>query len=358
MTARNTGDTSKPAITLFEQIAYRLGFDRVENRIPNLPHPLICWGIALFVIDLVILQAFKELAGYQATFYINPTWVIQPVLGLLAPFVVVYLHNRYEAVLVEIDVEARTSNPERFETLTPRKLRFGFYTILIIYSLWQFIINTGVNTITQIGGVAELIGVAVVLPLGYGIIFAEFLATYIGLMIYLPRKIKQTDFRLNFLDPEGLGGLRPVGEIMKSSYYFVVFGLISYVVMLYGPSIIGSLSGSPYPDPGLMEDLLFTLVWLLTIGTMVYGLSQIHWFMKRMKREELTELDREARELVEDPFDMGSFEITDEDKYDEIRQRMEYINNTQEYPTTFTMWVQILIGLILPKAVQLVFSYT
>ena len=100
----------------------------------------------------------------------------------------------------------------------------------------------------------------------------------------------------------------------------------------------------------------FTLVWILAIGTMVYGLSQIHWFMKRAKRRELTRLDREARELVEDPFDMERFEIRNKTEYDELRQRMEYINNTQEYPTTFTMWVQISIGIILPKAVQLLLS--
>lgn len=78
--------------------------------------------------------------------------------------------------------------------------------------------------------------------------------------------------------------------------------------------------------------------------------------MKRTKRRELTRLDREARELVKDPFDMERFEVKNEKKYDEIRQRMEYVNNTQEYPTTFTMWIQISIGIILPKAIQILLS--
>lgn len=194
------------------------------------------------------------------------------------------------------------------------------------------------------------------MPLGYGIIFAEFLATYIGILVYFPRRIRRTDFKINFLDPEGLGGLRPAGELMKSAYYFAVFGLIGFAIMLYGPSIINNLTGSPYSDPGLVQDMLFTSVWILAIGTMVYGLSQIHWFMKRTKRRELTRLDREARELVKDPFDMERFEVKNEKKYDEIRQRMEYVNNTQEYPTTFTMWIQISIGIILPKAIQILLS--
>ncbi|MEF8801572.1 MAG: hypothetical protein V5A56_11175 [Halolamina sp.] len=163
----------------------------------------------------------------------------------------------------------------------------------------------------------------VVLPLGYGVIFSEFLATYVGILIYFPRKIRRTDFKINFLDPEGLGGLRPVGELMKSAYYFLMVGLIAFVVVLYGPSILDGLTGSSYPDPGLVQDLLFTLVWLLGIGTMGYGLSQIHWFMKSEKREQLTKLDREARELVEDPFELESFEIRDENAFDDIRRRTE-----------------------------------
>ncbi|MEF8880893.1 MAG: hypothetical protein V5A34_00020 [Halapricum sp.] len=347
---------SRKGTTLFEEIAYRLGFERLEERIEWLPNPFVCWGISVFFIDLIILQALKEWHGYQATFYTNPIWVIQPVLVLLAPFVVIYLHNRYESALHMIDYTDRTSNPETFESLTLRKLRIGIYLIAISYSIYQFSVSIGIGTITEVGGIAELLGVIVILPLGYGVIFAEFLATYIELMIVLPRKIKKSDFQINFFDPEELGGLRPVGELMKVTYYFVVFGLISFAIMIYAPAIVDPLTDSPYPDPGLIENLLFTLVWLLAIGTMVYGLAQIHWFMKRRKREELFRLDRESRNLIENQFDMKEFEILDEEAHEDVRQRMEYVRNTQEYPTTFTMWIQILIGLILPKAVQVVLS--
>jgi hypothetical protein len=345
------------AETLFEQIATRLGFKHLAERIPWLPNPLICWGVGVFVIDLIVLQAAKELAGYPATFIIDPIWVVQPVLGLLAPFVVVFLHNRYDAVLEEIDIEARTSNSGQFASVAPYSLRVSFYLILTGYALWKFLFDVGLGTITEIGGIAELIGVAVVLPLGYGIIFSEFLATYIGIMLLFPRRIKRSDFRLNFLDPESLGGLRPAGELMKSTYYFLVFGLIGYLVILYGPSIVTPLTGSPYPDPGLIVNILFTVIWLISIATMIYGLSQVHWFMKRTKREELSRLDRELRDSVKDPFDMETFEISDKETYEETRQRIEYVNSTQEYPTTFTMWIQILIGLLLPKAIQLALAY-
>lgn len=54
---------------------------------------------------------------------------------------------------------------------------------------------------------------------------------------------------------------------------------------------------------------------------------------------------------------METFEISDEETYEETRRRIEYVNSTQEYPTTFTMWIQTLIGLLLPKAIQLALAY-
>lgn len=349
-------ESTRSATTLFEELTYKIGYEKLSDRISILPHPFICWGIIVFFVDMVVLQALKIFEGYQPTFFVNPIWIIQPILALLATLIVVYLNDKYRKALSHMDIESRTSKPDVFDNLVSRKIRIGIYAILLFYSLYQFVFNIGLNTAAQVGGIGEVIGVSVVLPLGYGLIFAEFLATYIGILIFFPRKIRHTDFKINFIDPEGLGGLRPAGELMKSAYYFVVFGLVGFAVMMYGPSIIGNLSDSPYEDPGLVINLLFTLVWVLAIGTMVYGLSQIHWFMKRTKRRELARLDSEARELIEEPFNMDKFEINNKERYDEIRQRMEYINNTQEYPTTFTMWVQLSIGIILPKAIQILLS--
>lgn len=351
------GSSIDPPQTLIEQAANKLGFQTLAQRYQWLPNPLICYGVFMFLLDIAVLQPLKELTGYQAAFVSNPAWVIQPLLGLAAPFVVVYLHRRYATALAHMDIDARSENPDAFATLAPLALRPLFYSVIIGYSFWAFFIDRGISEIMAVGGIAELIGVGVVLPLGYQIIFSEFLVTYIGIVMFFPRKIRHSDFKLNFLDPEGLGGLRPAGELMKLAYYFIVAGLLGYVIQLYVPGILSTVTGSPYSDPGTIDDILFTLLWLLTIATMIFGFSQLHWFMKREKRKELTRLDKEGRDLVRDPFDMSTFEIRDEKQYDELSSRIEHINNTQEYPTTFTMWIQLLIGLILPKAVQLLFGY-
>jgi hypothetical protein len=342
--------------SLFERFAYWLGYERLEERLSFMPHPLVFYGFLVVFIDVVLVQGLKELMGYEAVFLSNPAWVIQPVMGIVAPFVTVYLHRRYSQVLEHIDVDSRTSSPEVFDRLVPWQLQAGLYSVFFLNAVYQFVFNQGVDQVLSVGGLPELFAVLVVLPLGYGVIISEFLSTYAGILLFFPRKIRKTDFKINFLDPEGLGGLRPVGELMKAAYYFLMLGLIAAAVMLYAPSIIDSLSGSQYGTVGFTQNLLFTLAWLLSIGLMGYGLSQIHWFMKREKRKELTRLDKKAREMVEKPFEMQDLEIGDREKFDEIRMRMDYINNTREYPTTFTMWVQITIGVILPKLVQVTLS--
>lgn len=337
--------------TLFERIVARLGFDRTDVSV--LTSPLVLWALGFVVFDVVVLQGYKQLQGYTATFLTNPAWLIQPAFAIVGAVAVEYLHAHYARALDHADVDTRTTDPGRFDEIAPVRLRAALYLVAFGYNYWGLVVNIGIAKVLAIGGIAELVGVAVVSPLGYGIIFAEFLATYVGIMLLLPRKIRQTDFRIDFLDPEGLGGLRPVGELMKAAYYFIVLGLVGYVVFTYGPFVLGKVVQTSYPRPTFAINAAFTLGWLVTIATMAYGLSQLHWFMKRKKREELSRLTRRARELVENPYDVSEFEITNDEQFDDLRRRMDYVNNTREYPTTFTMWSQILITLVLPKAIQM-----
>jgi hypothetical protein len=341
--------------TLIGDFLYWLGYDRLEDRFSFMPHPMIFYGLLVVFTGVVGVQGSRVLLGFNVVYFDNPAALINPSLSLVAPFVIVYLHRRYSKVLEHIDVESRTSEPEVFGNLVPRWVQGGLYSVFFLNAVQQYVFGQGIAKVLEIGGIPELFGVLVLLPLGHGVIISEFLATYAGILLFFPRKIRNTDFKINFLDPEGLGGLRPVGELMKSAYYFLMLGLIASAVALYGPSLVSGVSGSQY-GIGFVQEVLFTVAWLLAIGLVGYGLAQIHWFMKREKRKELTKLDRKAREMVDEPFDIQDLEISDREKYDEIRMRMDYINSTREYPTTFTMWAQLSIGVILPKAVQLLLS--
>lgn len=344
---------TQSASTLLEVITTQIGVEEIRSSSRISTHPLVLWAVFFVLLDIIVLQGYKYLQGYMPTFVKNPAWLIQPLFVLLAAVAVVYLHNRYDQAMEHIDIKKRTSDPKQFKTFLPLRFRGVLYVLGIGYGIGSVFTWTTIQKILQVGGVAELVGIFFVAPIGYMVVYAEFFATYVGIMILLPRKIKQTDFQLNHFDPENLGGLRPIGELMKACYYFIVLLLVGYLVFTYGPHLLGKILETGYSAPGVLTNILFTAGWLVTIATMAYGLSQLHWFMKREKRKELTALDKQGRELINQPFDMQQFEVTDEKEFDRIRQRAEYVNSTKEYPTTFTMWSQILITLILPKAVQM-----
>lgn len=344
-----------PPRPLFDTIAARTGLDRLLSAVPGVSSPLVGW--AVFWVGVVVLfQGYKYAAGYSGTWVDNPVSGLGSVMLVLAAVAVEYIYDRYETALEQIDVAGRTSTPGWFSTILPAKWQTSIYVVAVLYTFLTFFVLKGVETLTQIGGVAEVVFAAVVAPVGFATVTAEFVGAYVGVMFLLPRRIRKSDFKLHFLDPEGLGGLRPIGELMKSAYYFLVLGLIGWLLIVYGPVLMGQFVESPLPQPGFVIDVAFTGAWLLSIATMAYGLSQLHWYMKREKRKELTRLDRQAREHVENPYDLDEYTVTDEERFDDLRTRMNHVKRTKEFPTTFTMWSQILVSLILPKAVQMLLA--
>lgn len=340
---------------LFNKFASRTGLNRIFSLLPGSPSPLVGWA-GLWVAVAVTIQAYKYFNGYTVAYINNPATILGDLQILLAAVAVQYLYGRYEKALDQIDFAERTTEPQSFTAIIPTQWQIIIYIIAIIYTFITFFLLKGIGTLREIGGFAEVVFASVVAPIGYATVTAEFVGAYLGIMFLLPRRIKQRDFKLHFLDPEGLGGLRPVGELMKTSYYFIVAGLIIWLFIVYGPFIMGQFLDTQLSRPGFIINSAFTGAWLLSIATMAYGLSQLHWYMKSKKRKELTRLDRQAREHVENPFNLQEYDVTDQEKFDDFRGRMDYVNATKEYPTTFTMWSQILISLILPKAIQIVLS--
>lgn len=353
--AGDMSHTHTPPEPLFNKFADRTGLGRISASIPGSPSPLVCWA-GFWVAVTATIQAYKYHTGFTVSYSNNPATILGDLQILLAAVAVGYLYRRYNTVLEQIDFRERTTEPQSFSTIVPTRWQVLIYVVAIAYTFLTFFLLKGVETLTQVGGFAEIIFAAIVAPVGYATVTAEFVSVYIGIMFVLPRRIKQRDFKLHFLDPEGLGGLRPVGELMKTTYYFIVAGLIIWLSIVYGPFIMGQFLETQFSRPGLIINSAFTGAWLLSIATMTYGLSQLHLYMKSEKRKELTRLDRQARQHTENPFDLQAYNVTDEDKFEDLRSRMEYVNATKEYPTTFTMWSQILISLILPKAIQMLLS--
>jgi hypothetical protein len=336
-------------------------FGRVFQRLPLSPDPLVVYALLVVFCEVVVLQTLRVVEGYQPFFVISPLWLLRPLILLGAAVVTRQLHRSYGLAVQEMALSKRVDDPARFERLVPPKLAWGFVLVGVTFTLGNALFVVGLPTLLSWPIEAQL-NWLVIVPFGYVPIFAMFLSTYISIEVIVPHRIDSSDqLGLYYHDPENLGGMRPIGELMKHAYYYLLVGLVLYAVALYGPYILQGVfaweSGSVV-EPGLMTNVLFTAVWALSVGVMMYGIHRIHRFMHREKRERLRKLDEIARDHIDQPWSVEDFAIPDEsrDTYDDIRSRMDLVSATKEYPATFTMWVQFGVGVLIPKAVQLLLS--
>jgi hypothetical protein len=94
------------------------------------------------------------------------------------------------------------------------------------------------------------------------------------------------------------------------------------------------------------------------VATVAFAVLILHQFMREEKRRELHRLDQLFREAVDNPWDIKRYDVDDKKEafVEELQQRTETVSATREYPATFSIWSQLLISIVLPKAVQLVLA--
>lgn len=338
----------------------RTGITRLAptSRLPVDIGPLTWYALAVVAVELMGLQGYRLATGQVLTFVQNPLWLLRPLVLLGAALATENLYRRYDRALERSNIAERVADPDRFDGLVPDRLT----ALLVALGVGFTLVNAvGILTIQQLyaaGGGTRVVRFLVVTPFGYVPVLATFLATYVAVEVVLPRRIAAADVALDYLDPERLGGMRPVGELVKLAYYYLMVGLVAYAVATYGPYVLGGAFAYRALDaPGLAVNAVFTAVWLLAVGVMAYGIYVLHQHMARQKRERLYELDRRARAHVDDPWDIRSFDALDPPpEYQRYRERVELVTATKEYPATFTMWSQLVVGVMLPKALQLVLA--
>ncbi|WP_299233472.1 hypothetical protein [Natronomonas sp.] len=343
--------------TWLDDVAVAIGFGKLASKLPISVAPSTLFvGCGLFV-DTILLQLFKQLTGRTATVFNNPFWLAIPVAVIAGLYINRELSRRYQTALSRVQINQRVSDAVQFDNLVSKRVRW----LLFILSAGVIIINAiyfiTIPTIVANNGPTGLIGNLVIVPFVYTSVIIDFIATYLGIQLILPRRLYRSEFELDFLDPERLGGLRPVGELVKHSYYYTVFGIVAFALFVYGPQLFGDLFYSPV-QPSPLVNGLFTTAWLAGAAVMGYGLWVFHRFMRQEKAEKLQELNREYREVVEQPWDITNRRLPDSerDHIADLERRMDNITSTKEYPATFAMWTQLLIGIVLPKGVQLVLT--
>ena len=355
----NSGQHPHAGRPLIARLVGRLAADSDASKgTPTTWGPLTWFAVAVIAVELVGLQGYRLLTGQVLTFVQNPLWLIRPLVLLGAALGTESLYRRYDRVLTRSSIVQRVENPERFDGLVPDWLVWLLVALGTGFTLVNAVVILTIPQLYAAGGATRVFRFLVVTPFGYVPVLATFLATYVAVEVMLPRRIVAADVELDYLDPEQLGGMRPVGELVKLAYYYLMVGLVAYAIATYGPHVLSGVLGySALDAPGLAVNAAFTAVWILSVGIMAYGIYVLHQHMARQKRERLYDLDRRAREQVDAPWDIQSFDaLNPPAEYRRYRKQVEFVTGTKEYPATFTMWTQLVVGVMIPKAIQLLLA--
>lgn len=326
-----------------DTFARYLGFGRLKRffNIPFLPSYLYA---AVTVIGWAILSTSLDFIyfGTEPIYVRNPYFLIQPIVLLASVYGAHSLRRSYAAAINEMKIANRTNKPDQFRDLFPSWVPWLLFGTAAMLQLIRTYADFG--TFTSTG----LVGNAIIFPFVYAPIIVQFLIVYLEIEFVAPWRLYTSDVGIHFLDPHGVGGLRPFGELIKKAYYFIVAGLIAYALLIYAPGLaVASVSAT--------AGAIFTGVWAVTIATVAFAVFVLHRFLHREKREELERLEDELRMHIENPWEVSEYTVPEDaaDRVEDIRQRIDTVSATREYPATFNIWTQLLLSVAIPKAVQL-----
>lgn len=353
-----TATSKQPLLEPFDQdlwldrLARRVGFGWLSQRLPGNIPPSYLFAVILVGTIVPTINAYAYLAGDPVVYIENPLFVLQPLAIVGGVFGARALRRRYHRVAQEMNLEERAEDPEPLLNIVPTWLPWVLFVATLLQIGARVWALGGFGAIYRDGGLTMVVGWGILNPL-WSILAIQFVAVYVAIEIIVPWRLYKSDIGVDFLDPEGLGGLRPIGELVKHAYYYMVAGLIAFALVVYGPIVSAASWG-----PTATTSIVFTVIWLGTVATVAFAVLILHQFMREEKRRELHRLDQLFREAVDNPWDIKHYTVDDKKEafVEELQQRTEMVSATREYPATFSIWSQLLISIVLPKAVQLVLA--
>jgi hypothetical protein len=330
-------------------VARRVGFGWLSQRLPGEIPPSYLFAVILVGTIVPTVNTYAYLIGDPVVYIQNPFFVLQPLALVGGVFGARALRRRYHRVTQEMNLRERTENPEPLLNIVPSWLPWILFGGALLQNFARVWALGGFSSIYQESGLTAVIGWSILSPL-WSVLAVQFVVVYVAIEFIVPWRLYHSDIGIDFLDPEGLGGLRPIGELVKHAYYYMGAGLIAFALVVYGPIVSAESWG-----PTATTSLVFTVVWLGTIATVAFAVFVLHRFMRREKRLELHRLNMILRETIDNPWDIKSYDVADEKReaVKELQHRIDTVSATQEYPATFSIWTQLLISIVLPKAFQL-----
>ncbi|MFC7221799.1 hypothetical protein ACFQKF_01360 [Halalkalicoccus sp. GCM10025322] len=148
-------------------------------------------------------------------------WYFCFVSGLLKK-----IENDYRNLIQQHDIKSqiRDDNTVNFDQIISTRFRWSLYAIALILYIGTFVIRGQFSAvINTVGLMIGFIKTGIIIPFVYIPIGVEFAAIYTSIHIDLPRRVRRADLEMDFTDPMNFGGMYYFGELIRHSYYMLLF---------------------------------------------------------------------------------------------------------------------------------------
>jgi hypothetical protein len=191
-----------------DQFADTLGFGWLVERLSiTVPSSLVYATVTIVVYNLGI-RGYLLSQGQPPYNTENPYFLLQPLVLIGAVYGSHALSRGYDRAMEEMQVAERTDGPEPLLELVPSRLPW-----------FLFIVGAGLQLVRAAialpgYGTLDIVANFVVFPFVYTPIIAQFFAIYLSIQVLAPWRLARSDVGIHFYDPHGVGGLRPLGELI------------------------------------------------------------------------------------------------------------------------------------------------
>lgn len=352
----------------FEMVARRAGLNRLMARAIGRPE----WGayVLVFAITAAGVYGLGVLGALQTGIV---RFIADPATNLILPTMLFLtysarrLRDRYHGLLedlpecdseiVDANGHGRSTPVTRFFLQQPRngesesirppafsRLRWVTYGLTFgYYGLWIWSDPAGYAALRQlVGPKTAAFMVYGLQPLFYYPLIAELLTVIAAIHVALPVSVRSGPY-IDFSDPHGYGGLKPLAELLKFSTTLYFLLLTVYVVFL-GTAMIPLFAPSP----------LARIVAASGLGVVLFvaPVYALHTHIVRLKEAKIDCIasGMAAAGPVEDtgvpPDITPDSEHVSEYFYQHMR--LSEVRSTKEYPLDVSMFEELLGLFVLP----------
>lgn len=335
--------------------------------------------LVIMFVDIPILSTLRYLETGYHPFLANPGVILIPIGLLYGIWGARRLRNQFEEAVEESVIKDGVTDrfpktlsvPWRWllrlgthhgDTEVGREqleeiisLRFKVLLLLVgwgIHLSWILLNPNALPLIIDVEGpVIGPIKFFFIIPLFYYPIGVEFIATYIGIIILLPLKIRSTGL-INFQDPLDFGGLQPIGDLIQSATLYYFLGATAYILLSALPTLVGKAPVDPVI--GIVTTTIIFGSIILGISLFFFPIFIIHKHMKTSKHQKLRIIAREVEEYGGDDDTMMFPETPAPNSADDAHFYTHHfikimkVKDTREFPIDVSHIREIIIAAFIP----------